>query len=362
MPSGDRTIARLLVQALESAGTHVVVPSTLRSFDARGDRDNQRAIRKAGRREARALINRLAAEPPTSRPAMWFTYHLYHKAPDWVGPLVARALGIPYVLAEASYAAKQRHGPWAAGLASTRQAICQASAIFTLNPRDRGALVALHGNAKRLHALTPFLDTDPFAGQRHLQRDRLAAQHGLDTGIPWLISVGMVRPGDKLASFAMQRDVLSSLSDCDWHWLVVGDGEASAELDRLIAPLGARVTRLGALDKTTLALWLRNADLAVWPALNEAIGMALLEAQAAGLPVLAGHTPGVAAICDNAGCTVVPQNVASLASALRELLTARDQLADRGALARQSVNGIADAGQALSGVLDPLLARSTQGR
>ena len=31
----------------------------------------------------------------------------------------------------------------------------------------------------------------------------------------------------------------------------------------------------------------------VWPAINEAYGMALLEAQSAGMPVIAGRTGGV---------------------------------------------------------------------
>ena len=39
-----------------------------------------------------------------------------------------------------------------------------------------------------------------------------------------------------------------------------------------------------------------RADLYLWPAINEAYGMAFLEAQAAGLPVVAGRTGGVPAV------------------------------------------------------------------
>ena len=41
---------------------------------------------------------------------------------------------------------------------------------------------------------------------------------------------------------------------------------------------------------------LREADLFVWPAINEAFGMALLEAQASALPVVAGASGGVGGI------------------------------------------------------------------
>ena len=28
-----------------------------------------------------------------AQPQAWFTYHLYHKAPDWLGPAVSQSLG-----------------------------------------------------------------------------------------------------------------------------------------------------------------------------------------------------------------------------------------------------------------------------
>ena len=45
-----------------------------------------------------------------------------------------------------------------------------------------------------------------------------------------------------------------------------------------------------------MAAALADSDLFVWPAINEAFGMALLEAQASGLPVVAGASGGVRGI------------------------------------------------------------------
>ncbi|MEM9602362.1 MAG: glycosyltransferase family 4 protein [Pseudomonadota bacterium] len=360
--SGDRTIARLLVQALAAADFGVQVASAFRSFEGRGDRARQRALRQAGRTEARQLVARLACLPRAHRPAVWFSYHLYHKAPDWIGPLVARALGIPYVLAEASYARKQARGPWSHGLAGTRQAITQAACLLSLNPRDVGGLITVRGGIEGIHTLRPFLDTGPFAGPRQRERAALAEAHGLDPAVPWLISVGMLRRGDKLASFERQARVLASLTGRPWHWLIIGDGDAAADVDRATAPITARVTRLGALPQSAVSTWLRNSDLAVWPAINEAIGMALLEAQAAGLPVVAGHTDGVAAVCDNAGCSVVPQTEDALTTALAQALDHRGQWAAWGAIARASVPGIAEAGATLRRCVAPLVTGGTPPR
>ena len=117
VPSGDRAIARLLLAALERAGAtrgwEVDVASRFRSFDGAGDADRQARLRAIGARIADRLVHRYREAPAGRSPGLWFTYHLYHKAPDWIGPVVSERLGIPYLVAEASYAAKQRGGAMA---------------------------------------------------------------------------------------------------------------------------------------------------------------------------------------------------------------------------------------------------------
>ncbi len=58
------------------------------------------------------------------------------------------------------------------------------------------------------------------------------------------------------------------------------------------------------------------ADLFVWPAINEAFGMALLEAQACGTPVIAGASGGVPAIIADGetGWLSPPGDVAAFAA------------------------------------------------
>ena len=105
-PSGDRRVAGLLMDALARAGQRVELVSTFRSFDGDGDADRQRALRSQGEALGRTLAAQWRDAPRGERPGLWFTYHLYYKAPDWLGPVVSGALGIPYVIAEAS-----RHTP-----------------------------------------------------------------------------------------------------------------------------------------------------------------------------------------------------------------------------------------------------------
>ena len=97
VPSGDREMARNLLNALGSYHD-VNVASEFVSRDGKGEHSIQRKIAERGAKIARELIMRWANAPRTNRPDAWFTYHVYHKAPDWLGPIVSTALKIPYFL------------------------------------------------------------------------------------------------------------------------------------------------------------------------------------------------------------------------------------------------------------------------
>ncbi len=300
VPSGDRTVGSLLMLAMRLAGHEVELANRLRSRDGEGDADRQERLQRIGRSRADRLIRRYSALPKERRPELWFTYHLYYKAPDWVGPRVAAKLGIPYVVAEASVAPKRAGGPWDVGHQATLDALEQASLVLALNPDD----VACLPDPERVRILRPFTDVSPFqkaATARARHRNSLAARLALDPEWPWLTAIAMMRPGDKLASYRLLAEALHGLRDRPWHLILVGGGPARAEVEAAFAPLSAepgpqRVHLLGEVPPEELPAIAAACDLLVWPAINEAFGMALLEAQAAGLPVVAGRSGGVAAV------------------------------------------------------------------
>lgn len=326
VPSGDRAMARLMMTALERAGHEVEVASRLRAREGAGDAAAQAEIAAIGRQQAERLIRRWLAQAPAQRPELWLTYHLYYKAPDWIGPRVAGALGLPYVVAEASHAPKRAQGPWAEGHAAVEAAIRHADGVIALNPADLGCVRPLLASQDRLALLKPFLDDAPFqaaAIQRARHRRALALAHGLDPDQPWLLAVGMMRPGDKLASYRVLGQALAGLADRRWQLLAVGDGPARGDVEATLAPLGAdRLRFAGLLARERMTEAYAGADMLVWPAINEAYGMALLEAQAAGLPVVAGDSAGVGAIVASGatGLLTPPGDATAFARAVRLLL------------------------------------------
>jgi len=129
-PSGDRTLARAFVSALRHLNFVVTEPARFRTFDREGNVERQEKVRRVGLSWADRLIRRyqMGVEPA---PDVWLTYHLYHKAPDWVGPRVARALGIPYLVIEASLSPKAAAGPWALGHSAVETALSEARGVFS---------------------------------------------------------------------------------------------------------------------------------------------------------------------------------------------------------------------------------------
>ncbi|MGH3443220.1 MAG: glycosyltransferase, partial [Nitriliruptorales bacterium] len=120
--------------------------------------------------------------------------------------------------------------------------------------------------------------------------------------------------------------------------LVVGDGPERARCQQLLtARLRADVLFLGRVDEEDLPRFHASADLYVAPNLGgESFGIVLLEAMAAGLPVVASDIPGFRSVIRDGveGRLVPPGNVAALAEAIDALLAnpaLRDALAEQAA-------------------------------
>lgn len=350
VPSGDRRMAQLILRALRQAGHRVSIASRLRSYEGQGCAAAQRRIATTAGRIARDYISCHRRNAPD----LWFTYHCYHKAPDLLGPAVADAFGIPYVIADASVAPKQEGGPWADGYAAANAAIRRADRLIAFDPADLPALQRLL-NHRDIVSLPPLAETaaDETADRMAL-RASLAAKFGLDPAIPWFASVAMMRPGAKLRSYAVLSDALARIADRAWALLIAGDGPARSDVETLFARFDS-VSFLGQIEPAAIDRMYRACDLALWPGVDEGYCMALVEAQVAGLPVVAGNRPGIARVVVD-GSTGLLAPVGDAAAFAHATLSLLDNPARRAALATAArphalTFDMATAGEALNAVL-----------
>jgi glycosyltransferase involved in cell wall biosynthesis len=361
IPSGDRRMAQALLHALGRTGQRVEIACRLRSYDRDGNVRRQARLQALGERCAEKLLRRYRRG--RERPQAWLTYHGYHKAPDWLGPKVSAALKIPYVMIEASFAPKQAAGPWALGHRATERAIRHADLVLGLTEVDLECLAPLVEPPAQLRHLPPFLDPAPFAAAR-AARDRhraeIAARWAIDPGRPWLLAVAMMRADVKRDSYLLLGQALEGTRG-PWQILVVGDGPARAAIEAAFAPLDPRAVFAGALPESELPALYAGCDLYVWPAVREAYGLAMLEAQAAGLPVVAGREGGVAEVVQHGltGLLTPPRDVQAFARAVEALLADPDRRHAMAEAAWRFVAGHRSQGQAataLDGALRDAMA------
>jgi glycosyltransferase involved in cell wall biosynthesis len=107
---------------------------------------------------------------------------------------------------------------------------------------------------------------------------------------------------------------------------LVGDGGSEREsLLGLIAELGLgdSVSLIPSMLQNELAQEYRSADVTVLPAVDEGFGLALVEAQLCGCPVIGSRSGGIIDIIseEKTGLLVNPDDPADLANALSRLLT-----------------------------------------
>ena len=193
-PSGDRRMARMLMQAMRKAGHTVSLAARFRSYDGIGNVALQKRHRRAGLQLAKDYIRRHCLNPPD----LWFTYHLYYKAPDWIGPTVSKHLDIPYAVAEASNAPKRAVGRWAEGYVGANTGIREAGCVIGLNPDDIPCIESVLTDSQELFSILPFIDTAEalnLSGRKSESQRELAKRHSLDPEATWLLTVAMMRPG-----------------------------------------------------------------------------------------------------------------------------------------------------------------------
>lgn len=317
-------MARLLIQALQRAGHHVEIASELRSFTKTPDPTLRSAIRDSAEQERRRLADLWRHG---RKPDLWFTYHPYYKAPDLLGSDLARMFALPYITAEASYSQRRDDDGWREQQTHVVNGVRQAAVNICFTGRDEIGLEHIVPK-KRLKRLPPFIDMTAFS-------DEPSA-----AGTNQLVTVAMMRPGDKLESYRMLAASLALLNHIPWTLKVVGDGPASALVKACFASSKQdRIEWVGQKLSHEVTKILYESDIYVWPGFGEAYGIAYLEAQAAGLPVIAQAVAGVPEVVKNgvSGILTPENDVIAFSGAIEHLLLNKEQRLIMGNAARQFV-------------------------
>jgi len=224
-----------------------------------------------------------------------------------------------------------------------------AAARVVVTGRAALPLIARYGvDASRVVVVEPGTDPAPLA-------------HGSQTGPVELLTVATLNPGK---GHEMLLEALSALGDSAWHLTCAGSltrhpataARVRAATARL--QLENRVSFAGDLDRRALAACYDRADVVVLATQQETYGMAVAEALAHGLPVVATMTGAIPDLVgDDAGLLIPVGDRTALTAALARMLDdsgLRARLAEGARRRRDRLPTWDEAARVMSTALDRL--------
>jgi glycosyltransferase involved in cell wall biosynthesis len=191
-----------------------------------------------------------------------------------------------------------------------RDAVTVADAVIAQGDSLRQVIADIGVAAERIHVVNNGVDLDAFRSAAAFPHPR-----------PYLLGLGGLVPHKGfdilLRAYAMLREPTHDL-------LIAGDGTEAGPLARLAAELGVggRVTFLGVVTGERKVGLYRSATLFVCPSRREPFANVILEAFAAGVPVVATDVGGNREMVEDGanGLVVPPESPEAMASAIDRLL------------------------------------------
>ncbi len=232
-------------------------------------------------------------------------------------------------------------------------------AFVVLNESDRQiAINTLHIPENKVHLIPNGVDVDSFAKSKGWQRSEIRRQ-SFDLSNDDVICVGMVgRLWRQKNPTCLLRAALRELKQSNKRvqFYFIGDGELRDELEQVISILGWRE------DVTKL---LSGLDIFVLPSRWEGMPLAILEAMASSLPVIASDISGNRDLVSHGvnGILFKPDDDEQLASEIMNLVNAKGMRDEMGITSRLKVlkhYQIHDRVQRMTDLYQSLLAAKTQ--
>ena len=205
------------------------------------------------------------------------------------------------------------------------KAVRSCGAVIVPSVSAKGDLVARYGVAEqRVHAVPHGVDASAFAAVTDSEMARVRERFGIEG--PYALFVGGLEPRKNLVglvrAFAESRvDATLVIAGGRVRWFPAEEARVWASVRALSEPSRSRVVMTGYVSDEDKHLLLAGADALAFPSLYEGFGFPVIEAMAAGTPVLTSNVSSLPEIAGDDAVLVDPKDVHAIAEGLRRVLT-----------------------------------------
>lgn len=254
------------------------------------------------------------------RPDVILNYVIY---PDGLAATrIARALKVPSVLTAIGSDLNRIPGRLVKSL--TRRALRQATVVTTVSHDLARTAVFLGSHPSQTRAILNGCDTSVFhPGSPDSQaRDAARRELGISAQTEAVVYVGRIDLRKGLLELVEAMAALRATRPAA-HCYIVGDGPDRPAVLNAIAAGGAAsaITLVPSCPTAGVARWMSASDLVTLPSYKEGCPNVVIEALAAGRPVVATNVGGIPELMDDScGRLVPPRNPAALRDALEQTL------------------------------------------
>ena len=202
-----------------------------------------------------------------------------------------------------------------------RRTARRARRVLTGSEFSRRDLIAEYGLDPGKVAVIPYgVGPEFLAAPDAPEEDAARVLGRLGIEKPFILSVGRLNPRKNLPALALAFGRMKKETGLP-HRLVIAGAEDYRTRQTLAAVAGAApdIVVAGLVADADLPLLYREAEIFVYPSLFEGGGLPVLEAMAAGAPVVASRTSSIPEMAGGAGVLVDPESVDDIAGALVRL-------------------------------------------
>ena len=203
---------------------------------------------------------------------------------------------------------------------STKYALKNARKIIAVSENTKKDLIGLYnGNPEKIEVVHHGVDNQKVgSGAPHLLGVRLPKK--LPTNSPYILYIGRLETKKNIQGLIRAFELLKKKYQVSHQLILVGPKGYGSDKIRFKKD----VIEKGYISEREKTQLLQKADMFVLPSFYEGFGMPLLEAQAAGCPVITSNVSSMPEVAGEGAILVEPRNVEEICQAMYKVISDKD--------------------------------------